>query len=72
MAPTSNISGLNLWPFIGRPLPCFTLALTTAKAAVLISIQNVTKKRCDSVWSKFPEMLGNFLKECAFLFFCVG
>ena len=27
-------------------------------------------QRCDSVWSKFPEMLWNFLKKCAFLFFC--
>ena len=25
-------------------------------------------QRGDSVWSKFPEMLSNFLKECAFLY----
>ena len=30
------------------------------------------QQRWDSVWSKFPEMLWNFLKECAFLFFCAG
>ena len=29
-------------------------------------------QRCDSVWSIFPEMLQNFLKECAFLFLCMG
>ena len=29
-------------------------------------------QRCNSVWSKFPELHWNFLKDCAFLFFCAG
>ena len=35
---------------------------------------NVSYKaqRCDSVGSKYPQKLWNFLKVCAFLFFCAG
>ena len=28
--------------------------------------------RCDSVWSKCPEMLSNILKKYVILFFCTG
>ena len=29
-------------------------------------------QKCDTVWSIFPEMFWNFLKQCTFLFFCAG
>ena len=68
---SSSVVRFNVW--VQPCVSCVTIC-STIPVFILHSLlqSNSLDQRCQSLWSKFPEMLKNFLQKCMFLFFCTG